>query len=62
MRGVSQEAIRNGYIRNTSALTNALANEYYAWVRTLHDAEDRDSIPRNICALRKMFYEYCEKN
>ena len=56
MRSVSHEAIRKGYISKTSALTTPLANEYYAWVRKLHEREDRDSLPRDICTLRKMFY------
>lgn len=57
MRGISHEAIRNGYIKKTSALTTPLANEYYAWVRKFHDSEDRDSIPRDICTLRNWFYK-----
>ncbi len=56
MRSVSHEAIRKGYISKTSALTTPLANEYYAWVRKLHEREDRDSLPKDICTLRKMFY------
>ena len=57
MRSISREAIRKGYITKTSALTTPLANEYYAWVRKLHDAEHVDSIPRDICSLRRMFYQ-----
>ncbi len=57
MRSISHEAIRSGYIKRTSALTTPLANEYYAWVRKLHDSEDRDNIPRDICALRNWFYK-----
>lgn len=56
MRSVSHEAVRKGYISKTSALTTPLANEYYSWVRKLHDREDRDTLPRDICTLRKMFY------
>ena len=56
MRSVSHEAVRKGYISKTSALTSPLANEYYSWVRKLHDREDRDTLPRDICTLRKMFY------
>lgn len=62
MRSISHEAIRNGYIRKTSALTTPTANEYYAWVRKLHDVEDKDSVPRDICTLRRLFYKYKEKN
>lgn len=62
MRSISHEAIRNGYIRKTSALTTPTANEYYAWVRKLHDVEDKDSVPRDICTLRRLFYKDKEKN
>ena len=62
MRSISHEAIRNGYIRKTSALTTPIANEFYAWVRKLHDVEDKDSIPRDICTLRRLFYKDKKKN
>lgn len=62
MRSISHEAIRKGYIdpRKTSALTSALANQYYGWVKTLHNVvvENPDIIiPKDICSLRKMFFE-----
>lgn len=59
MRSISHEAIKYGYVRpqRTSALTSALANQYYGWVKTLHNTDDLDSIPRDICTLRKMFYQ-----
>ena len=57
MRSISHEAIRNGYIRKTSALTTPTANEFYAWIRKLHDVEDKDSIPKDICTLRRLFYK-----
>ncbi len=57
MRSISHETIRNGYIRKTSALTTPTANEYYAWVRKLHDVEDKESIPKDICTLRSLFYK-----
>lgn len=57
MRSISHEAIRNGYIRKTSALTTPTANEFYAWVRKLHDVEDKDSTPKDICTLRRLFYK-----
>lgn len=56
MRSISQEAVRKGYISRTSALTTPLANEYYAWVRKLHDVPDKDGLPKDICTLRNMFY------
>ena len=57
MRSISHEAIKKGYIQKTSALTTPIANEYYAWVRKLHDIEDKDSVPKDICTLRKLFYK-----
>ena len=57
MRSISYEAIRSGYIKKTSALTTPLANEYYAWVRKLHDVEDKEILPKDICTLRKLFYK-----
>ena len=58
MRSISHEAIKKGYIapKRTSALITPLANRYYAWVKTLHDAEDIEALPKDICTLRKMFY------
>lgn len=57
MRAISHEAIRNGYIKKTSALTTPIANEYYAWVRKLHVVDDIDSIPKDICTLRRLFFK-----
>lgn len=62
MRSISHEAIRKGYIdgRKTSALTSAIANQYYGWVKTLHNVEVENPeviIPKDICSLRKMFFE-----
>ena len=39
MRSIAHEAIRKGYIdrKRTAALTTPLANQFYAWVKTLHD-------------------------
>ena len=61
MRGVSHETIRKGHINKTSLLTTPLANEYYAWVKTLHDREDKEVLPTDICSLRRMFYESREE-
>lgn len=57
MRGVAHEAIRKGYIAKTSALTTQTANEFYAWVKKLHDVENIENVPRDICTLRNMFYK-----
>ena len=57
MRSVAHETIKNGYIYKTSGLTTPIANEFYAWVRNLHDIEDLSSMPRDICTLRRLFYK-----
>lgn len=58
MRSIAHEAIRKGYIdsKRTSALTTPLANKFYGWVKTLHDIDNKDCIPKDICTLRSMFY------
>jgi tRNA splicing ligase len=61
MRSISYEAIKKGYITRTSALTTPLANEYYSWVKELHNVEDKESIPKDICTLRNMFYDGLHK-
>lgn len=57
MRGVAHETIRKGHISRTSTLTTPTANEFYAWAKKLHDAEDPESLPRDICTLRTLFYK-----
>lgn len=59
MRSIAHEAIRKGYIdpRRTSGLVTPLANHFYGWVKTLHDCENLEAVPRDICTLRKMFFE-----
>lgn len=58
MRSISHEAIRKGYIdpRKTSALTTPLANQYYGWVKALHDTEKTEDIPKDIITLRRLFF------
>lgn len=59
MRSIAHEAIRKGYIdpKRTSSLVTPLANQFYGWVRTLHEAEDLDLVPRDICTLRRLFFK-----
>lgn len=59
MRGIAHECIKKGYIdgRRTSALTTPIANQFYGWAKTLHDLPDRETLPHDICTLRKMFFE-----
>lgn len=57
MRSVAHESIRNGHIKKTSALTTPLSNHFYGWVKQLHTSKDDKNFPRDIIALRKMFYK-----
>lgn len=59
LRGVAHEAIHSGYIngRRTGSLTTALQNQFYGFCRKLHDREDVEELPKDICHLRNMFYE-----
>lgn len=59
MRGIAHEAIRKGYIdrKRTSALTTPLANQFYGWVKTLHDVQDSAAVPKDIITLRELFYQ-----
>lgn len=59
MRSVAHEAIRKGYIdpKRTAALTTALANQFYGWVKTMHEAENPELVPKDICTLRRMFFK-----
>lgn len=59
MRSIAHETIRKGYIdgKRTSALTTPLANQFYGWIKNLCATQDRDTIPTDICSLRKMFYK-----
>lgn len=59
MRDVAHETLKRGYIapKRTSALTTPLANQFYGFCKTLYEKEERDSLPLDICALRKMFLQ-----
>ena len=57
MRGVAHETLRKGYIDKTSMLTNATANLFYGWLKKMYLTEHPELLPRDICTLRKMFYE-----
>lgn len=53
---------KNSLIHFTISSFTAFANQFYAWVKTLHDVEDLDSVPRNICTLRDIYQEDYEAN
>ena len=58
MRGIAHRAIRSGSLdpRTASSLTTPLANQFYSWAKALHEVEDKEILPKDICTLRKMFY------
>lgn len=56
MRGLSHEVLRSGNSRKTSALTTPLANEYFGWLKKKYTEDNTDSLPKDICSLRKLFY------
>ena len=57
MRSIAHETIRKGYTSKTSALTSPTANHFYGWVKNLAEiTEDKETIPKDICSLRNMFY------
>lgn len=57
MRGLSHETLRSGNSRKTSALTTPLANEYFGWLKNKYAEGKSGEMPKDICSLRKMFYE-----
>ena len=57
MRGLSHEVLRCGNSRKTSALTTPIANEYFGWLKNKYAEGKSDEMPKDICSLRKMFYE-----
>ncbi len=60
LRGVAHETIRKGYLnpKKMSSLTTALSNQFYGWIRALREAAyDPNTIPRDICTLRRWFFE-----
>lgn len=58
MRGVAHETIRKGYIdpKRTSGLVTPVANRFYGWIKgVVAVTEDKESLPSDICSLRRMF-------
>lgn len=44
-------------IENAEVIAFLMSIKDYAWVKKLHDLTDKESIPKDICTLRKMFYQ-----
>lgn len=58
MRGLAHSVIKSGELRpqQASSLVTPLANQFVSWAKKLHDRDDRDELPKDICTLRKMFF------
>lgn len=58
MRSIAHETIRKGYTSKTSALTTSVANHFYGWIKNLAETtEDKETLPKDICTLRRLFFE-----
>lgn len=59
MRGIAHETIKKGYVdpRRTSALITPLANAFYGWIKAYRETHEPEEIPKDICTLRKLFYQ-----
>ena len=57
MRSLSHEVLRSGNSKRTSALTTPLANEYFGWLKEKYAEGNTEELPKDICSLRKLFYE-----
>lgn len=56
MRSIAQEVFRKGYTTRTGHLTTPTANAFYAWCKKQYETGKVDTLPRDICNLREMFY------
>lgn len=57
MRGMAQAVLKKGELRDTATLANALAYEFYAWLKKQYERGNTDVRARDICALRRRFLE-----
>lgn len=56
MRSVVNETFKNGYIKKTSALTTAIANDFYGWVKLNRDTLINEP-QKDIISLRDKFFD-----
>lgn len=62
LRPVIYEVFKKGYIDGTGKLTDATQNLFYGFLQRLYNStEDKDSLPKEVVTLRRMFYEDMEK-
>ena len=59
LRGVAHETLHKGYLEptKTSALYDSTSNLFYGWLKKMYLTEQPEQLPKDICTLRKMFYE-----
>lgn len=57
MRAVSHEVMKKGFISNTAMLVTPTANEFYGWLRRQYEAGELKKMPKDICSLRRRFFE-----
>ncbi len=66
MRSIASEVLKKGYSTRTSALVTPIANQFYGWLREVYQHYKSEDIraeyagPKDICTLRKQFYESME--
>lgn len=66
MRSIVSEVLKKGYSTRTSALVTPIANQFYGWLREVYQHYKSEDIraeysgPKDICTLRKQFYESME--
>ncbi len=57
MGSIAREVIKKGISSRVSMLETPEANEFYGWARKICDAGDAESILKDVCGMRRMFYE-----
>lgn len=59
LRRVAQDTIRSGSINYTGSLLTPMENDFYGWCKMKFGLtrEEKEQLPKDICTLRKMFYE-----
>ena len=59
LRRVASDTIKSGNIGYTGSLLTPLENQFYGWCRQkfVLTNEEKERLPKDICSLRKMFFE-----
>lgn len=57
MGSIAREVIKKGFSSRASMLETPMANEFYGWVKKICDAGGAESIPKDVCGMRRMFYQ-----